>query len=324
VVAALVADWGADPDAPGDDGLRPLELALRGGHDDAFFALLAAGASVMRPPGETQLLHVAAAAGRLRPVARLLEGGADVHGRDAHGWSALEHAAAAGHEEVRRSVSEADRAGFPAQSLTVAADWHSLACSFFPTETQVVTLLADAALEGVEGDISLTLALRGGHVCAARALAARGALRHLAAQRLAPVAAELAARRSDAPLLDAALAVRPPSAELLPALVAACASAFSAGLLRLLNAMRPADVRAAGATALRAAAAARCAESVRLLLAAGARPRVATAREVVGTAEAANAAAAAAEASPLLAALQAGAEDCVVLLLDAGADLRFG
>lgn len=195
----------------------------------------------------------------------------------------------------------------------------------------MVTLLADAALEGLEGDVSLLLALRGGHLGAARALAARGALRHLAAQRLAPAAAELAARRSDAPLLDAALSVRPSSAELLPALLAACAAAFSSGLPRLLAAMRPADVRAAGATALREAAAARCAESVRLLLAAGARPRVATAGEVVAggdaIAEAANAAAAAAEASPLLAALRAPggpAEACVVLLLDAGADARAG
>jgi len=122
VAAALVEDWGADADAPGDDGRRPLELALRGGHDDAFFALLAAGASVARPPGEPPVLHVAAAAGRLRPVVRLVEGGADVHGRDAHRWSALEHAAAAGHEEARRGAAQRClRASGPAAARPVAA-----------------------------------------------------------------------------------------------------------------------------------------------------------------------------------------------------------
>lgn len=90
---------GAAVDGRTPDGFTPLQLAAYFGAPAAAAELIAAGAdvdAVAENPMRIQPLH-AAAAGRHGDVARLLiDAGADVNGRQRHGWTPLHSAAANG------------------------------------------------------------------------------------------------------------------------------------------------------------------------------------------------------------------------------------
>jgi len=128
----LLLDWGADPDVPDGDEQTPLHLAITGASDDEADLLVRRGARVdifaacalgdearvaellreaprrarrRMPSDKTTPLHWLAEHGRKRHAqiaALLLDAGADVNAKDAHGATPLAEAASLG--EVSLSV----------------------------------------------------------------------------------------------------------------------------------------------------------------------------------------------------------------------------
>jgi ankyrin repeat protein len=101
-VAALL-DAGGDPDARTPDGFTPLQLAAFFGAPASAELLISRGAdvdAVADNPMRIQPLH-AATAGRHREIAlRLIAAGAQLDGRQRHGWTPLLAAADHGDADV--------------------------------------------------------------------------------------------------------------------------------------------------------------------------------------------------------------------------------
>jgi ankyrin repeat protein/Arc/MetJ-type ribon-helix-helix transcriptional regulator len=102
-VGALLAENPEAIDSYSHDGWTPLHLAAFFGHDDLVANLLERGASV-DPLGKNSMgnrpLHAALAARRSAAAKLLLEAGAAVNRKDAHGWTPLLLAAANGNTEM--------------------------------------------------------------------------------------------------------------------------------------------------------------------------------------------------------------------------------
>ena len=92
-----------------DDGVTPLYLALRHGHDDCVVKLTNrpnVDRSVVTASGDT-LLHAAATAGKVRWVSAVLTwGGADINTPNAAGETALHVALSSQHPDVGARVTE--------------------------------------------------------------------------------------------------------------------------------------------------------------------------------------------------------------------------
>ncbi|RJX30482.1 MAG: hypothetical protein C4531_08910 [Desulfurivibrio sp.] len=88
IVEYLLAQ-GANPNCVGDDGEAPLVTALMDDNLEAANLLLDKGASVHVPPGQYSPLHVAARAGNVEMVKRLVALGADIHARSTSGETPL-------------------------------------------------------------------------------------------------------------------------------------------------------------------------------------------------------------------------------------------
>ena len=102
-----------DPNSVGSEALggglilTPLVATIRGGHYDILDKLLDTGADCEKEAHGMRPLMWAAAFGRVACVERLLLAGASVNAQDAHGNSALQHAAHGQHSS--RNTEERDR-----------------------------------------------------------------------------------------------------------------------------------------------------------------------------------------------------------------------
>lgn len=93
-IAALLLEFGADPNAADTAGVTALMVAAESGRADLVDVLLEAGANVNARSGEqglTALIH-AVNAGAVECVRRCLAAGADVNARSANGWSVMDYA----------------------------------------------------------------------------------------------------------------------------------------------------------------------------------------------------------------------------------------
>jgi ankyrin repeat protein len=108
-VVRRLLEAGADPNLPGQNDQRAIELAAFGGHLETVEALLAGGAEVRFA------LHAAGWSGNLELVRRLVSGGADPKALTQYGDSTIRGAASRGHlmvveELLRRGAQPGEQA----------------------------------------------------------------------------------------------------------------------------------------------------------------------------------------------------------------------
>ena len=345
-MAALLIRAGADVTAANRYGVAPIALASLNGSAPMVARLLAAGADANRaqPEGETALM-TAARTGRVEAVRLLLDHGADVDAAEQwRGQTALMWAAAEGHAEVVRElidhgVNVHARSGHAAAAASGEASGDDAGAADGPAPPP--------------GFSALLFAVQGGHQGAATVLAdaganvddmapdGSGALIVAIDNRHYELAAWLLDRGADpnadgvgwTALHTAVLAHRPhfrvvpdpsptgnlSSGALIEALLAAGADPNAASRERVRLATQTSPLfPTEGVTPFLLAAIAADAPLMRLLLAHGAEPGIATA----SGSTALMAAAGAATYSGQGAGSEADALEAVALLLDAGADVH--
>jgi ankyrin repeat protein len=205
---SLLITAGVDASKPGQDGMTPLGLAVRLGHESVVEVLLKHGARPVSPAAGEPPLVVAVGRGDTGVVRALLAAGADAGVKARQGITPLMIAAARDHVEIaklligaRAAPSVVDAAGRSALWLAACGDSASMVSMLLAAGATVdsadlegVTPLSCAAARGYtaivdqllrsgasvssktrNGDTPLTLAAAAGHASTTRRLLTAGA-----------------------------------------------------------------------------------------------------------------------------------------------------